>query len=39
VIDMFALSHTRKILGTNYSSFSTMTADIGGIEYQRVLED
>lgn len=39
VIDMFALSHTRKILGTNYSSFSTMAADIGGIEYQRVLED
>jgi hypothetical protein len=39
VIDMFALARTRKILGSNYSSFSKMAADIGGIEVQRVLED
>jgi hypothetical protein len=39
VIDMFALARTRKILGNNASSFSRMAADIGGIEYQRVLED
>jgi hypothetical protein len=39
VIDMFALARTRKILGNNYSTFSRMAADIGGIEYQRVLED
>ena len=39
VIDMFALARTREILGSNYSSFSRMAADIGGIEYQRVLED
>jgi hypothetical protein len=39
VIDMFALARTRKILGNNYSSFSRMAADIGGIEVQRVLED
>jgi hypothetical protein len=39
VIDMFALACTRKILGNNASSFSRMAADIGGIEYQRVLED
>ena len=38
VIDMFALARTRKILGSNYSSFSVMAADIGGIEVQRVLE-
>jgi hypothetical protein len=39
VIDMFALARTRKILGSNYSSFSTMAADIGGIEVQLVLDD
>jgi hypothetical protein len=38
VIDMFALARTRKILGSNYSSFSVMAADIGGIEVQSVLE-
>ena len=39
VIDMFALARTRKILGNNRSSFSKMAAGIGGIEFQRVLED
>jgi hypothetical protein len=39
VIDMFALARTRKILGNNYSTFSRMAADIGGIRYQRVRED
>jgi hypothetical protein len=38
VIDMFVLARTRKILGSNYSSFSSMAADIGGIEVQNVLE-
>jgi hypothetical protein len=39
VIDMFALARTREILGNNASSFSRMAADIGGIDYLRVLED
>jgi hypothetical protein len=39
VIDMFALARTRRILGSDYSSFSRMAADIGGIENLRVLED
>ena len=39
VIDMFTLARTRKILGNNASSFSRMAADIGGIGYERVLED
>jgi hypothetical protein len=39
VIDMFALARTRRILGNNASSFSRMAADIGGIDYLRVLED
>jgi hypothetical protein len=39
VIDMFALARTRKILGNNYSSFSRMAADIGGIGYERVREN
>ena len=39
VIDMFALARTRKILGNNYSTFSRMAADIGGIRYHRVRED
>jgi hypothetical protein len=39
VIDMFALARTRKILGNNASSFSRMAADLGDIEYLRVLED
>jgi len=36
---MFALARTRKILGNNYSTFSRMAADIGGIRYHRVRED
>ena len=39
VIDMFALARTQKILGNSYSSFSWMTAEIGGIEFERVLEE
>jgi hypothetical protein len=39
VIDMFALARTQKILGNNFSSFSQMAAMIGGIRFQRVLED
>jgi hypothetical protein len=39
VIDMFALARTRKILGNNLSTFSRMAAKIGGISYQKVLED
>jgi hypothetical protein len=39
VIDMFALARTRKILGSNFSSFSRMAAHVGGLEVQRVLED
>ena len=39
VIDMFALARTRKILCNNYSSFSQMAADIGGIRSKTVLED
>ena len=39
VIDMFALARTQKILGNNYSSFSRMAAGIGGIRFQRVVDD
>jgi hypothetical protein len=39
VIDMFALARTRKILRNNYSSFSEMAAEIGGIRSKTVLED
>ena len=39
VIDMFALAHTRKVLGNHYSSFSRMATGIGGIEFETVLED
>ena len=39
VIDMFALARTQKILGNNYSSFSRMAAGIGGIGFEKVLEN
>jgi len=39
VIDMFALARTQKILANNYSTFSPMAAKIGGIGFERVLED
>src|SRR5215203_7567240 len=39
VIDMFALARTQKILGNNYSTFSPMAAKIGGIGFERVLEN
>lgn len=38
VIDLFCLSRTNKIVGTAFSSFTKMAAEIGGIQYEIATE-
>ena len=39
VVDLFCLAHTRKVIGSHYSSFSETAAEIGGIPLTIAIEE